>query len=525
MTRDRRLAIGVAVGAGALAGAPVAQADRPATVPALERFTDAPGGGVFKLRRDARVVVRFRDRRLLRGEARVLAADLGALRGRRVRVTAARSARPRRGDVLMGRTRDAALGTEGYRLRVGRSFDVLAPGRAGAYYGGRTLLQLVRGGDPIPRGRARDRPLYPERALMVDNGRVFFSPEWLERRIVELGSLKLNMLHLHLSDNQGFRIQSDSHPEVVTAPYLTKADIRRLVAVARRHHVTLVPEIDAPGHMQAALREHPELQLVNALGQRQPDKLDVTNEAARRLVLDLVDELAPLFPGPYWHTGADEYLGPFATEADYHAYPQLEAYADERHGSSANGKDAVLDFVGAVGARVRARGKTLRVWSDGVGGGSAVRTDPRATVMWWEEQHSPSPEELVAAGHRVLNAGWWPNYYVTGGPLKDLRTPEEQAYEGWQPWQFSGPYTSKWTVGPSAPPSGELSRGDSRQLGTSLQVWNDDPDSPDAREEPVAAGIAPRLRILAQKSWGSPELTPSYAEFQARTARASGAFP
>ena len=519
--RCRAIAVTVA---GALLCAPAAvQADRPATVPALERWTDASGGGTFALRRDARVVVRRRDRRALLGEARVLAADLGALRGRRVRVVTTRA--PRAGDVLVGRTRDPSLGDEGYRLRVGSRFDVLAYRGAGAYYGGRTLLQLVRGGEPIPRGRALDRPLYPERALMVDNGRVFFSRPWLERRIAELGSLKLNMLHLHISDNQGFRIRSDSHPEAVTEPALSKADIRRLVAVARRHHVTLVPEIDAPGHMEAALREHPELQLVSVTGARQVDKLDVTNEAARRFVFDLVDELAPLFPGPYWHTGADEYLGPFSTEADYNRYPQLEAYADSRYGAEANGKDAVIDFVNAVGDRARANGKTLRVWSDGVGGGSAVRTDPRATVMWWEEEHSPTPEELVAAGHRVLNAGWWPNYYVTGGPLKDLRTPVEQAYEGWEPWQFSGLYTPKWGAGPAAPPSGELPRGDPRQLGTSLQVWNDDPESPGAREDAVAAGIAPRLRVLAQKGWGSPLLATSYAEFEARTARASGSFP
>jgi hypothetical protein len=145
--------------------------------------------------------------------------------------------------------------------------------------------------------------------------------------------------------------------------------------------------------------------------------------------------------------------------------------------------------------------------------------------MWWEERHSPTPAQLVADGHRVLNAGWWPNYYVTGGPLKDLRTPVEQAYEGWEPWEFSGPYTAKWSAGASAPPSGELPRSDARQLGASLQVWNDDPASPDAAEQPVAAGIAPRLRVLAQKTWGSPQLTASYAEFEARTAKASGSFP
>ena len=178
----------------------------------------------------------------------------------------------------------------------------------------------------------------------------------------------------------------------------------------------------------------------------------------------------------------------------------------------------MLDFINAVAERVRAHGKRLRLWSDGVGGGAAVRVAPGASVMWWEEDHSPSPEDLVAAGHPVLNAGWWPNYYVTGGPLANLRTPVEQMYEGWQPWSFSGPYSPRWALGPSAPAAGTLSPDDPRLLGASLQVWNDVPDAPGATPDAIAAGIAPRLRVLAQKTWGSPELTPSYAEFAALAA-------
>jgi hexosaminidase len=497
---------GVAVAAAAAGGADA----RPVTVPALQRYT--PSGGTFVLRRDARVVVRRRDRRALLGEGRTLTEDLGALLGRRV----ALGTRTRRGDVVLRRSRDRALGQEGYRLDVARAFAISAHRPAGAFYGGRTLLQLVRGGDPIPRGRGRDAPLYPERGLMIDNGRAFYSRRWLERRIEELGALKLNMLHLHLSDDQGFRIESRTHPEAVTPPALSRRDVRRLVAVARRHHVTLVPEIDAPGHLTAALRARPDLQLADAAGARRPDKLDVTNAAARRFYLDLVDELAPLFPGPTWHLGADEYLGVASTAADYARYPQLEAYADARHGPRANGKDAVLDFVNAVGRRVRAHGKELRVWSDGAGGGSAVRLDARTSVEWWEERHSPSVEALVAAGHRVLNTGWWPNYYVTAPGLAGLRAPVEQLYERYRPWEFTGPYTARW-ADLSAPPAGRLRRGHPRQLGGSLAVWNDVPTASEARAGAVAAAIAPRLRALSQRLWGSRDRFADYATFARRT--------
>ena len=269
---------------------------RPATVPALREWTG--GAGTTTLRRGARVVVRRR-RNTLRPEARLLAQDLRALTRRRWRTGLRRRKRVRRGDVVLKlSSRDAGLGAEGYRLTIGRTVTIAARTRAGIFYGGRTLLQLLRSSRRLPRGRARDLPRYPERGLMLDNGRQFFSPAWLERRIRALAGLKLNLLHLHFSDDQGFRIESDSHPEAVSSPHLTKAQVRRLIALAARHHVTIVPELDSPGHMRAALARHPELQLRNAVGQPQPDKLDVTLDASRRFLGDLLDEYLALFPGP-----------------------------------------------------------------------------------------------------------------------------------------------------------------------------------------------------------------------------------
>jgi hexosaminidase len=103
--------------------------------------------------------------------------------------------------------------------------------------------------------------------------------------------------------------------------------------------VTVVPELDMPGHMRAALERHPALQLRSAAGQRQPDKLDVSLPRARRFARQLIEEYMELFPGREWHAGADEYLFPQA-ESAYAQYPQLQRYARERYGSEANGKDA-----------------------------------------------------------------------------------------------------------------------------------------------------------------------------------------
>ena len=484
------LALAVAGVAAVGAGAPVTP---PAVVPALRDWRPAPGS--FRLRADARVVLGPAASRELRDEGRVLARDLGVRVG-------ARGTGARPGDVLLRLDRpDRGLGREGYRLHVGRVLSVAAPTTAGIYYGGRTAVALLHGRRSVPRGTARDAPLYRERGLMIDVGRRFFRPVWLERRIRVLAALKLNVLHLHLSDNEGFRIESSSHPEAVTRPALTKADVRRLLAVAARHHVTVVPEIDMPGHLRAALRRHRELQLVDAFGRRQPDKLDVTLPAARRFAADLLDEYLPLFDGRVWHGGADEYLGALSTDADYGRYPRLAAFARRRHGPRATGKDAVLDFVAFVHSRVRAAGKELRVWSDGIDGGGALRLDPRVSVQWWEERESPAPAALVRRGHRVVNSGWWPLYYVTGGPLRGLRAELGAFAREWRPWRFEGPFTVRWSGAPGAPIF-TLPRGDPRQLGAELAVWNDDPDAPGAGEPAVAAGIAPRLAILAERTWG-----------------------
>lgn len=516
MRATHRMPVLVVLGLLLLGAAAPADAadDRPATVPAMTSFS--PAGGTFALRRDARVVLRRAERDALGGEARTLAADLGAQLGRPVRVRI--GPRARSGDVLLTRrAADPALGDEGYALRVGRVFTVIAPARAGLFYGGRTLLQLVRGGAPIPRGRGRDVPRYRERGLMVDCGRVFFDRTWWLARIRELADLKLNLVHLHLSDDQGFRIAVPSHPEIVSREHLTAEDVRALVAEAARRHVTLVPEVELPGHMTAALAKHPELQLRDALGRPQADKLDVTLPAARAFAHAIVGDVLAQFPGPWFHAGNDEYLGIVSTDADYLRYPQLEAYSDARYGAAANGKDAVLDLANEIAAQVHAAGKEMRVWSDGATGGSAVTLDPRVAVEWWENLHSATPQELVAAGRQVLNVGWWPLYYVTGGPLKGLRASEADMYERWDPASFEGPYTLRWFTGGSM--AEHLAADEPRQLGATLAVWNDDPASPDARPAAIATGIRPRLAIVAQQTWGSRKPFARYPEFRARAAR------
>ena len=504
----------VLLGLAALGAVPAGAAARPATVPALRSFEAAPGH--FVLPRSPRILAS--DPRLA-STAQVFAADLRALTGRRVRVVRTGVARP--GDlVLRLGAPDRRIGPEGYTLVIGTTIVVRARTTAGVFYGTRSLLQLLRGRGRVPAGVAVDWPSYPERGLMVDVARRPFSLGWLESHIRELAYLKLNQLHLHLTDNEGWRLASERHPEVVSTPALSRAQVRSLVRLAARHHVRVIPEIDMPGHMAAALADHPELQLADAAGVRDPRNLDVSLPAARRFARELVEEALPLFPGPYWHLGADEYLGVGSGEDAYARYPQLRAFARERHGPRANGKDAVLSFVADMERLVRRHGKTLRVWHDGLGGGRAVSVPSRVVAEWWTDGLGPSPGALLAEGHRVLNAGWFPTYYVVG-PAGRRRPDLRAAYERWAPNRFAGISTVFAAPGEAPPPAVVPARAPGL-LGSELHVWNDDPAG--ETEDEIAAGIAPRLRVLAQATWGSPRLTPSYARFAA-VARTLGSAP
>ena len=227
-----------------------------------------------------------------------------------------------------------------------------------------------------------------------------------------------------------------------------------------------------------------------------------------------------LFPGPWFHAGGDEFHGFLQTELDDERYPQFRAAARAAHGPGANARDAVIDFMNLIGDHVRAAGRRLRVWGDGIGHARAAALDPRTTVEWWENRESPTPADLAAGGHRVLNAGWWPLYFITGGPLGGHPADPREMYEQWQPWVFEGPFTTRITGVPGFPPALTLPAGDPHMAGAQLAMWNDAGGSLTA--EQIADGIRPRLRVLAQKAWGSAPIAPGYTAFAAAAGHALG---
>ncbi len=496
------IACTVATCAAAPAPAAANQDDRPVTIPALRHFR--AGEGHLSLRGDARVVFD----RGGRGEARTLAGDLGRITGQPLGVK--RGAPPRRGDVAIEIGGRSEFGREGYRLRVGRAFEIEAGRAAGAFYGGQTLVQLLRASSPVPRGLIADRPVYSERGLMIDLGRRRYRADWIRREIRQLSYLKLNLLHLHLTDDQRWGIESDRHPELTSPGALRKSQVRSLLTFARRRHVTVVPEIDMPGHMGALLAEHPGLALrkPGEPGGTAATRLDVTNPSALRFARSVIGEYMQLFRDRYWHLGADEYL----PDSELATYPQLTAYAQQHYGAGATAKDALLGFVNSIDRFVGARGRTLRAWSDELGDGQAVEVNPDVVAEWWtpasplSDLTPPRPGKLLAGGHRVLNAGWFPTYFTGDvGPIEgkpDMRA----AYEFWSVNRFSGPTVAGEEI---FPPS-FVSPSNPRLLGSKINAW----ENTDLSDSELAEGLLPRLAVLAQKTWGPPPLTRSYSAFQ-----------
>ena len=147
-----------------------------------------------------------------------------------------------------------------------------------------------------------------------------------------------------------------------------------------------------------------------------------------------------------------------------------------------------------------------------------MKLRPDVVVDWWADHTGPGPRELLAGGHRILNAGWWPTYYVVGA-LGAVKPSMRAAYEIWSVNRFAGLALNAPL--PAGPPE-VISRRAPGNLGSELHVWNDDP----GRETPaqIERGIAPRLRVLAQKTWDSPLIARRYAGFQ-RIARAIGRPP
>ncbi|MFG2572737.1 glycoside hydrolase family 20 protein [Streptomyces sp. NPDC048481] len=463
----------------------------PRTIPAVRAHTPARGPG-WRPAATHRVVVSDAD---LADEGRLIAGELGM-------TYAGRKSDVRAGDLRLALNDDEGANPESYTMTVrGGRVTVSGPSDAGVFYGTRTLKQEVHGGGSAPEGVVRDQPAKPQRGFTLDIARKYFSPDWIEDRVRELGDLKYNQLGLHFSDDQSFRIESDSHPEIVAREHLTKAQVKRIVDLAASRHITVVPEIDSPGHLGAVLAAHPELQLRNASGVATRGAIDISKGASADLLDDLLNEYAGVFPGAYWHLGGDEYQA-LTVSSPAASYPQLAAAARARYGSGAGVADLTTGWLNDRADTVRAHDRTMRVWNDGFFRGTSVKPASDLVVAYWtgKEIGARPPVEYLNAGRKMLNYNDEYLYYVLGEPNDFAYPTGRRIYEQWTPRVLRGttPVPAKY---------------DARILGGSLSVWCDLAGS--QTQAQVAAGIRMPLRATSQKLWDSRTPQLSWTQFTA----------
>lgn len=245
--------------------------------------------------------------------------------------------------------KDGTIAAEGYRLRVNpaEGVRIACSDAAGEFYARQTLKQLV-GTNGYPCVSIIDRPAYPWRGMLIDDCRHFFGKDVLKNVIDQMAQYKMNVLHWHLTEDQAWRIDIPGYPELVkygavrpASPkfgarlkreangeysaetngqtygpfYYTEADVREIVAYAAERHVKVVPEIELPGHVYAALAAYPEFACKpENLANRTPrsiwgiekDVLCIGNDKAIKFMEDVVDYVCRLFPSDVVHIGGDE---------------------------------------------------------------------------------------------------------------------------------------------------------------------------------------------------------------------------
>ncbi|HEY3630393.1 MAG TPA: beta-N-acetylhexosaminidase, partial [Jatrophihabitantaceae bacterium] len=393
MMRWRPLSAVIALVAGlvvvaAPAGAGAAPTNpAPDVVPGLQQWTGSTGRFEFGVL--SRIVVA--DPALL-ADARSFADDLRGVAGVQLPVVSGHSTH--RGDIAI-RLGASGLPAQGYALSIGDTVTIAGVDATGAFYAEQTVEQQVLQDGSLPRGEARDWPDVGQRGFMLDMGRHYYSPAYVEREIRTAAWHKLDVVHLHLTEYNAFRLQSSTYPGLAAAQSYSHADLSAFVATARRYHVTLVPEIDLPAHSTAIADFDPTLRF-DCASLADGFTLDVTKPQTMQFLVGLLKEFMPLFPdSPVFHLGGDEYAGLAAQQA----CPELVDYA-KAHGFGST-EDVFVDFLNKLGAQVQALGKRPEIWNWwDVVGGATISPDKNLIIDAW----TGSPAAYLAAGYDTVSS-------------------------------------------------------------------------------------------------------------------------
>jgi hypothetical protein len=386
---------------------------------------------------------------------------------------------------------------EAYTLTIGpQGVSVIAPSALGALHAIATLGQL-KSGDKYPCVQVSDQPRFAWRGLLLDVSRHFMPVDTVKRTLERMAAVKLNVLHLHLADDQGIRVESKRYPllqeKASGGQYYTQRQIRELVRFATEVGIRIVPEFDFPGHATAWFAAYPELAsapgpyaIERKIGIFDP-AFDPSNPKTYEFIEGFLGEMATLFPDRYIHLGGDEVNG-----KHWNASPKIQAF-EKAQGFNSN-HELQAYFEGRMHQIVQKLGKKLVLWDEAI----QAKAPPDITYQAWR-----GPNALLASAflkHPTL---------VSYGFYLDWGLSSDQLYRN----QLNGVLPDETDpilkrLNPLIPipagrPAGMLTEAEaSNRLGGEAALWSEftTPASLDARLWPRAAVVAERLWSPAGQS-------------------------
>ncbi|MGH8177425.1 MAG: family 20 glycosylhydrolase [Steroidobacter sp.] len=435
--------------------------------------------------------------------------------------TASASAEAGASDVIAFRflASEGASNEEGYSLIVSpKRIVVSASDPRGLFYGAVSLWQMLTAAPGarsvrIPSITINDSPRFGWRGLMLDSARHYQSPEFIRQFIDVMALHKLNVLHWHLTDDQAWRLEIKKYPKLTSigawrvpagaaaaadidpatgkprlyGGFYSQEQVREIVAYAAARHITIVPEIDMPGHASAAIAAYPELAVsdhspVTARQSLPPSDWGVyhsvfnVEEATFVFLEEVLGEVAELFPGEYVHIGGDE-----AAKDQWIASARVQARM--REFGVASEAELQSHFIKRMEKYLNARGKRLIGWDEILEGGLA----PNATVMSW--RGVKGAVAAAAAGHDAV------------------LSPEPTLYFDYRPVNMAGQpgrgrvidVEEVYRFDPA--PAGLNEQQRQRILGLQANIWTEHMRS----EDRVAYQTFPRAAALAEVAWSPAE--------------------
>ena len=448
--------------------------------------------GTFVVNGQTRIVAVDRESRKIAG---LLNDFLLKQNGLRLRITVNR---PKRENFIsFGQIGSRGLPEEGYRLVIGAKSIRLIGQPAGLFYGMQTLTQLLPSGPQptieLPDLDITDYPRFGYRGVLLDVGRHFFSATYLKKLLELAAQYKINRFHWHLTDNEGWRIEIKKYPRLTDVSsddarhgeYYTQEQVKDIVAYAQARFITVVPEIEMPGHSGAAVTAYPQLACTHSVHAN----VLCPKEETFQFLQNVLSEVAALFPGRYVHIGGDEVQkDSWRESAEAQAIMQREGLKDEDQLQSY--------FVRRIERFLRTKGKLTIGWDEILEGGLA----PNAIVMSWRGEGGGI--EAARQKHKVIMTPSDYCYfdYNQGDPKREPAsiggfTPLEKVY-GYDPIPK------------------EL-KGNERKyiLGAQASVWTEYISTPEYLEYM----LFPRLLAFSEVVW-SPVAGNDYDDFRRRLA-------